>query len=49
MMHVFCGAGPGCSSVGMGAFTEIGPFGVKPDGQTLYAREYAWNQGLKAR
>ncbi|GJZ51671.1 putative serine carboxypeptidase-like protein 23 [Tanacetum coccineum] len=36
--------GPGCSSLGMGAFTEIGPFGVNPDGQTLYARKFAWNE-----
>nr|GEV10373.1 putative serine carboxypeptidase-like 23 [Tanacetum cinerariifolium] len=28
----------------MGAFTEIGPFGVNPDGQTLYARKFAWNE-----
>ncbi|PWA61651.1 peptidase S10, serine carboxypeptidase, Alpha/Beta hydrolase fold protein [Artemisia annua] len=36
--------GPGCSSFGMGALTEIGPFGVNPDGKTLYAREFAWNK-----
>ncbi|GKA52218.1 putative serine carboxypeptidase-like protein 23 [Tanacetum coccineum] len=35
--------GPGCSSVGLGAFTEIGPFGVNPD-KTLYARKFAWNE-----
>lgn len=24
---------------------EIGPFGVNPDGKTLYTREHAWTQG----
>uniref|UniRef100_UPI001CB97424 serine carboxypeptidase II-3-like n=1 Tax=Erigeron canadensis TaxID=72917 RepID=UPI001CB97424 len=36
--------GPGCSSLGMGALSEIGPFGVNPDGETLYARQFAWNR-----
>lgn len=36
--------GPGCSSLGVGAMVEIGPFGVKPDGKTLYLRPYAWNK-----
>ncbi|GFY89985.1 serine carboxypeptidase-like 29 [Actinidia rufa] len=36
--------GPGCSSLGMGAMVEIGPFGVKPDGKTLYSRRHAWNK-----
>ncbi|PSS26091.1 Serine carboxypeptidase-like [Actinidia chinensis var. chinensis] len=36
--------GPGCSSLGMGAMVEIGPFGVKPDGKTLYSRRHAWNR-----
>ncbi|KAI8532854.1 hypothetical protein RHMOL_Rhmol11G0247000 [Rhododendron molle] len=36
--------GPGCSSVGIGAMVEIGPFGVKPDGKTLYTRKHAWNK-----
>lgn len=36
--------GPGCSSVGIGAFTEIGPFGVYPDGETLYSRDFSWNK-----
>lgn len=42
---LICCAGPGCSSLGVGALTEIGPFGVNPDGQTLYTREFAWNKG----
>ncbi|CAH9124310.1 unnamed protein product [Cuscuta epithymum] len=36
--------GPGCSSFGLGAFDELGPFGVNPDGKTLYARKFAWNR-----
>ncbi|GJY73407.1 putative serine carboxypeptidase-like protein 23 [Tanacetum coccineum] len=28
--------GPGCSSVGLGAFTEIGPFGVRPLANMLF-------------
>lgn len=38
-------AGPGCSSLGFGAMLELGPFGVKPDGKTLYSRTFAWNKG----
>ncbi|XVE95740.1 hypothetical protein REPUB_Repub02eG0125400 [Reevesia pubescens] len=33
--------GPGCSSIGAGAFTEHGPF--KPNGVTLTKNEYSWN------
>ncbi|XP_057850536.2 serine carboxypeptidase II-3-like [Cryptomeria japonica] len=36
--------GPGCSSFGVGAMTELGPFRVKPDGATLYSNPYAWNK-----
>ncbi|CAI9786328.1 unnamed protein product [Fraxinus pennsylvanica] len=36
--------GPGCSSLGMGAMVELGPFGVNPDGETLYSRNFAWNK-----
>lgn len=35
--------GPGCSSVGHGAMSELGPFRVNDDGKTLYRNEYAWN------
>lgn len=34
--------GPGCSSVGVGAFSENGPF--KPSGQNLFRNEYSWNR-----
>ncbi|KAM3377154.1 hypothetical protein P3S68_009567 [Capsicum galapagoense] len=36
--------GPGCSSLGFGAMLELGPFGVNPDGKTLYSRTFAWNK-----
>ncbi|XP_055815808.1 serine carboxypeptidase-like 26 isoform X2 [Solanum dulcamara] len=36
--------GPGCSSLGVGALLELGPFGVNPDGKTLYSRTFAWNK-----
>ncbi|XP_061996677.1 serine carboxypeptidase-like 27 isoform X1 [Rosa rugosa] len=35
--------GPGCSSVGHGSAQEIGPFHIRPDGETLYMNPYAWN------
>ncbi|AEC05981.1 serine carboxypeptidase-like 38 [Arabidopsis thaliana] len=35
--------GPGCSSVGFGAFEELGPFRVHSDGKTLYRNPYSWN------
>ncbi|XWS58978.1 hypothetical protein CRYUN_Cryun08bG0080900 [Craigia yunnanensis] len=34
--------GPGCSSIGAGAFTEHGPF--KPNGLTLTKNEFSWNK-----
>ncbi|CAI0400113.1 unnamed protein product [Linum tenue] len=35
--------GPGCSSVGAGAFCEHGPF--KPSGDVLLQNNYSWNKG----
>ncbi|KAH1189679.1 Serine carboxypeptidase II-3 [Glycine max] len=35
--------GPGCSSLGYGAFEELGPFRINSDGKTLYRNKYAWN------
>ncbi|XP_012699348.2 serine carboxypeptidase 2 [Setaria italica] len=35
--------GPGCSSLGIGAMTELGPFRVNPDGKTLSRNRHAWN------
>jgi hypothetical protein len=40
-MHV--NVGPGCSSVGVGAFSENGPF--RPSGKVLARNEYSWNKG----
>ncbi|ONM17904.1 uncharacterized protein [Zea mays] len=34
--------GPGCSSVGVGAFSENGPF--RPSGNALTRNEYSWNK-----
>ncbi|XXG41754.1 hypothetical protein AAC387_Pa01g2154 [Persea americana] len=34
--------GPGCSSVGVGAFNENGPF--RPSGEMLVRNEYSWNK-----
>ncbi|KAA8542059.1 hypothetical protein F0562_023211 [Nyssa sinensis] len=34
--------GPGCSSLGVGAFSENGPF--RPKGQFLIRNEYSWNK-----
>ncbi|KAJ8476255.1 hypothetical protein OPV22_019982 [Ensete ventricosum] len=34
--------GPGCSSVGVGAFSENGPF--RPKGAVLVRNEYSWNK-----
>nr|GMD89121.1 putative serine carboxypeptidase-like 23 [Ipomoea batatas] len=35
--------GPGCSSIGGGAFAELGPFRPAKDGKTLNSNPYAWN------
>ncbi|GMY26626.1 serine carboxypeptidase-like 45 [Fagus crenata] len=34
--------GPGCSSLGVGAFSENGPF--RPSGEVLVKNEYSWNR-----
>lgn len=36
--------GPGCSSLGYGAFQELGPFRVNSDGKTLFQNPFAWNK-----
>lgn len=39
--------GPGCSSVAYGGLEEVGPFRVRPDGDTLSLSPYAWNSGTR--
>ena len=41
--------GPGCSSIGGGAFTELGPFYPRSDGRGLSVNKYAWNKGDKQK
>lgn len=38
-------SGPGCSSVGGGAFTELGPFYPRGDGRGLRLNKKSWNRG----
>jgi serine carboxypeptidase-like clade II len=37
--------GPGCSSFGIGAMQELGPFRVNSDNRTLSRNKNAWNNG----
>lgn len=37
--------GPGCSSIGYGAASELGPLSVDINGTALLFNKYAWNQG----
>lgn len=36
--------GPGCSSIGGGAFTELGPFFPRSDGRGLVRNTHSWNK-----
>ena len=38
--------GPGCSSIGNGAFTENGPFRVTLETGTLIENTFSWNKGF---
>jgi len=42
-----CFSGPGCSSIGGGAFTELGPFYPNGDGRGLRRNSMSWNKGMK--
>ncbi|PIA38591.1 hypothetical protein AQUCO_02700064v1 [Aquilegia coerulea] len=35
--------GPGCSSIAYGAAEEIGPFRIRPKGNSLFMNPYSWN------
>ncbi|KAM7253418.1 hypothetical protein ACFE04_026036 [Oxalis oulophora] len=37
-------SGPGCSSIGGGAFTELGPFYPRGDGRGLIRNKMSWNR-----
>lgn len=43
MCELRLNAGPGCSSLGVGAFSENGPF--RPKGSVLVKNQHSWNQG----
>lgn len=43
MYYCLFPTGPGCSSVGVGAFSENGPF--RPNGEVLVRNGYSWNRG----
>lgn len=38
--------GPGCSSVGYGAASELGPLLVNDNGTGLEFNKFSWNRGL---
>ncbi|GJN08809.1 hypothetical protein PR202_ga26766 [Eleusine coracana subsp. coracana] len=42
-LFLWLNGGPGCSSFGIGAFQEVGPYRVDTDGKTLCKNKYAWN------
>jgi len=41
-------AGPGCSSIGGGAFTELGPFYPTGDARGLRRNPKSWNKGFSS-
>ncbi|XP_057974071.1 serine carboxypeptidase-like 42 [Malania oleifera] len=43
-LTLWLNGGPGCSSVGGGAFTELGPFFPKGDGRGLRRNSKSWNK-----
>jgi len=46
--HQFPTSGPGCSSIGYGAASELGPLRVDSQGAELKFNEYGWNKGVHA-
>ncbi|XP_038989930.1 serine carboxypeptidase-like 42 [Phoenix dactylifera] len=43
-INLWLNGGPGCSSVGGGAFSELGPFYPKPNGEGLRRNPFSWNK-----
>eukprot|EP00250_Pteridium_aquilinum_P023162 c26310_g1_i1 orf=327-1787(-) len=43
-LTLWLNGGPGCSSIGGGAFTELGPFFPQSDGRGLQRNNQSWNQ-----
>ncbi|KAK7320890.1 hypothetical protein VNO77_30805 [Canavalia gladiata] len=43
-LTLWLNGGPGCSSIGGGAFTELGPFYPKGDGRGLRRNSKSWNK-----
>ncbi|GMP79697.1 hypothetical protein CsSME_00035142 [Camellia sinensis var. sinensis] len=43
-LTLWLNGGPGCSSIGGGAFTELGPFFPKGDGRGLRRNSMSWNK-----
>ncbi|KAK3028873.1 hypothetical protein RJ639_038558 [Escallonia herrerae] len=43
-LSLWLNGGPGCSSIGGGAFTEFGPFFPKGDGRGLQINSKSWNK-----
>ncbi|XP_039133592.1 serine carboxypeptidase-like 42 [Dioscorea cayenensis subsp. rotundata] len=43
-LTLWLNGGPGCSSVGGGAFTELGPFYPRADGRGLRINKFSWNR-----
>ncbi|CAA6660343.1 unnamed protein product [Spirodela intermedia] len=43
-LTLWLNGGPGCSSIGGGAFTELGPFFPRGDGRGLRINKHSWNK-----
>lgn len=43
-LSLWLNGGPGCSSIGGGAFTELGPFFPRGDGRGLRVNSMSWNK-----
>ncbi|XP_023897381.1 serine carboxypeptidase-like 42 isoform X2 [Quercus suber] len=45
-LALWLNGGPGCSSIGGGAFTELGPFYPRGDGRSLRKNSMSWSRGV---